>query len=188
MIVAFVAIIGWTYIFLNGLEHWEEYTLSILSFVLLVFSILNFESSVIDKLKLFFFLSQLVLACYMMLNATDNGIVIALAQFWFTIFTLGLASRNREGVFYKFNLLALMLMVPLISFRAVYAGGDVSYFADNRVFNGAAMFLGSILAFLGILISHLDHQERDKASKEKDQSINWFSTLVNLVAHNLRSP
>ena len=79
-------------------------------------------------------------------------------------------------------------MVPLISFRAVYKGGDVTYFVGNEYFSVVAILICSLLAFLGLLISYLDHQERDKASKEKDQSINWFSTLVNLVAHNLRSP
>ena len=125
---------------------------------------------------------------YMVFKDSNIGIVLALAHFWFSIFTLGVSSQDREGVFYKFNLLALMVMVPLISFRAVYVGGGVNYFADNEYFSVVAMLVGSLLAFLGILISHLDHQERDKASKEKDQSINWFSTLVNLVSHNLRSP
>ena len=141
-----------------------------------------------NAIKFFSFASLNVLVIYMVFKDSNIGIVLALSLFWSNIFTLGLESQNREGLFYKFNLLALVLMVPLISFRAVYKGGDVTYFVGNEYFSVVAILICSLLAFLGILISHLDHQERDKASKEKDQSINWFSTLVNLVAHNLRSP
>ena len=166
----------------------EEYLLLILSLLFTICLLIPFDFKIIRSLKCFLFITYFTLGTFMMFNASKDGIVIGLAFFWFFIFTLGLESKNRESLLYEVYLAALLLMVPLISFRAVYKGGDVTYFAGNEYFTSVAMIIGSMLAFLGILISPFDSQARDVESQAKDKSINWFSTLVNLVSHNLRSP
>lgn len=152
----------------------------------LFFQLVTFER-VGPSMKLVLFISFYSLTAFMVVTSIENGMTSALAHLWYLIFCLGLESKNNGTVYFKTLALTMGFWTGLVSFRLLYSGGETVYFT-HPFHTEISMVAGLIFALLGLFVGFLERLRVQEAMEENEKTIDWFTTLVNLVSHNLRSP
>jgi len=128
------------------------------------------------------------LALIMMMQSNRTGIVLGLSHFWYIAFCLGVEYRSRSSFYWRLVAVTVLLWVPTLSIRLMGDFGTTNHFIDVPYFELIALTTSTMVGFVGIVMSIREALNQDNTVVKSQATLDWFTTLINLVSHNLRSP
>lgn len=143
---------------------------------------------VVTPLYFLFFSLTTLSAGYMVITLNEIGSTFGLAYLWLLIFHSAVIDRENNRGQYSFVRLSFVLWMLILSWRLVSDWGDEIYFEYVNHFELIVVCLGITLAIVGVVASNLRDSRILEEKKQQEGTIDWFSTLVNLMSHNLRTP
>lgn len=138
--------------------------------------------------KFLSFVLVCALAQVMMMQSNETGIVLGLAHFWYIVFCLGLEYRSRSSLYWQLIIATTLLWVPTLSIRLIGDFGSTNHFIDVPHFALIALGTSTSVGLVGIFMSVKEALNQDVTIEKGKATLDWFSTLINLVSHNLRTP
>lgn len=128
-----------------------------------------------------------LLAVTIILLPLQSAVLFGVAGVFYVIFSLihfSSIHKYRDALAYLVFLLLLSISLKVLFFQdtAVNFYGRVLFFEESLSLSMLVLFTASAFRY------RYNNDEASGLLLEKEQTIDWFSTLVNLVSHNLRSP
>lgn len=117
----------------------------------------------------------------------ESALLFGVTGVFYVLFSLIHFSSHlkyRDALAYIVFFLLVSIALKVVFFKGLAIG-----FYDAVPYFDEALAVGMLILFVATAFRYrFDSSAAKGVLLEKEQTINWFSTLVNLVSHNLRSP
>jgi|GEM_PF-3522018 len=115
----------------------------------------------------------------------QSTIAAGFANLWFYSFLMTSKRKDSGSPAYLFTLGSFVLILIALTSRTFYSLNLVSAFVNQGIIITVVPF---VLGVIGIFISTEQLQKEQQDYVENKWTVEWFSILINLVSHNLKSP
>ena len=139
----------------------------------------------IDHIEIAALTALSVITIALVILGDQSTIAAGFANLWFYLFLISSKRKETGSLAYLLALGFFVLILIALTSRSFYSLNLVSVFVDQGIIITVAPL---ILGMIGIYMSTEQIQKEQQDYVESERTVEWFSTLINLVSHNLKSP
>ncbi len=126
--------------------------------------------------------------CILIVQAYADAQIQAFSSLLFNVFLVRTSMVDMNKGYQIIVRISLFLTVFLLGYLLIFPFDTMDYLYPNKAFPALTLICTIILMLYAFLVDEHKQKETIENLEQQDSTINWFSTLVNLVSHNLRSP
>ena len=158
---------------------------------LVQFNIFGFEGKSFNSIliSVLFGITIATMVTVILILDKDESIVFAFQFMMYTLFSL-VHKRGEFGAFYE-KLTYITEIFTILLFAIVMAfpnDNGIVLYQDAPFLRKIGVFTSFGLGSYALILAFIREKEIIAVQKSQTDTINWFSTLINLVNHNLRTP
>ena len=126
--------------------------------------------------------------CTLIFQRHSDADIQAFALVLFDVFLVRTSTSNMSKPYQMIVRVSLFSIMILLGLILIFPFESDVYLFPSPIFAVFSIFSAFILLLLAFLKDENQKKEIINNINKQESTINWFSTLVNLVSHNLRSP
>lgn len=126
--------------------------------------------------------------CILIVQAYADAHIQAFSSVLFHVFLVRTSVAYMNKGYQIIVRISLFLTIFLLGYLLIFPFDSVDYLYPNKAFPALTLISTIILMFYAFVVDEHKQKETIENLEQQDSTIHWFSTLVNLVSHNLRSP
>ena len=139
----------------------------------------------IDYLEIAFLTVHSLITIALVVLGDQSTLSVGFATLWFYLFIISTKRKDTGSLAYLLALGFFVLILIALTSRSFYSLNLVSAFVNQGLIITVVPFVSGVI---GIYISTEQIQKEQQDYVESERTVEWFSTLINLVSHNLKSP
>ena len=139
----------------------------------------------IDYLEIAFLTVHSLITIALLILGDQSTLSVGFATLWFYLFIISTKRKDTGSLAYLLALGFFVLILIALTSRSFYSLNLVSTFVNQGIIITVVPF---VLGVIGIYMSTEQIQKEQQDYAESERTVEWFSTLINLVSHNLKSP
>ena len=126
--------------------------------------------------------------CTLIFQRHSDADIQALSLAFFEVFLLRTSTPNMSKTYQMIVRVSVFSIIIFLGLILIFPFESDDYLFPSPIFAVFAVFSAIFLLLLAFLKNENEQKEIIDNIQKQESTINWFSTLVNLVSHNLRSP
>ncbi len=126
--------------------------------------------------------------CTLIFQRHSDADIQAFALMLFDAFLVRTSTGNMNKPYQLIVRVSFFSIIILLGLILIFPIESDDYLFPSPIFAVFSIFSAFILLFLAFLKDENHQKENKKTLQKHNSTIHWFSMLVNLVSHNLRSP
>jgi signal transduction histidine kinase len=132
------------------------------------------------------FIALTLLVFVLFVQGDTSGRRLGLIFLWYLFFVASMERDNADSLEYNLALSGIVFQLMLLSFLSFLSIGTISVFPEEV---GAVVMATTFsLGVYGTIRATKNAKLEQVKLNENKKTINWFSILINLMSHNLKSP